>query len=122
MDLIFDIMRHSEELLGGMPVASPSSDHSLSPVQTSSHLSPAAHSLQMIRKYALTQDGEPKTIADELEKVLGTQWSVEWSRLIDVAGLEPGDDDVRAALSAVNLRAAAFLPISVLQEADSPLP
>ncbi|KAK7433844.1 hypothetical protein VKT23_020513 [Stygiomarasmius scandens] len=121
MDLVFEIMLHGKELLGAMPVASSSS----TPIQTvrvTPPLSPAVRSLQIIRRYALTQDGEPKTIADELEKVLGTEWSVEWSRLIDVAGLEPGDDDVHAALSAVNLRAAAFLPVSVLQEADSPLP
>ncbi|KAK7440774.1 hypothetical protein VKT23_016850 [Stygiomarasmius scandens] len=122
MDLVFDIMLHSQELLGAMPVGSSSSTSPIQAVQIAPPPSPAARSLQIIRQYALTQDGEPKTIADELEKVLGTQWSVEWSRLIDVAGLEPGDDDVRAALSAVNLRAAAFLPISVLQEADSPLP
>ncbi|KAK7464955.1 hypothetical protein VKT23_006163 [Stygiomarasmius scandens] len=45
--------------------------------------------------------------------------SVEWTRIIDVAGLEPGDDDVNAALSAVNAKVSTFLLISVIQEADS---
>ncbi|KAK7444572.1 hypothetical protein VKT23_015250 [Stygiomarasmius scandens] len=81
----------------------------------------AAHALQIIRQYALTQDGELKTVTDELEKVLGSEWSIEWTRLIDTAGLEPGEDDVQAALSNVNQKAASFLPISVLREADSSL-
>ncbi|KAK7442247.1 hypothetical protein VKT23_016217 [Stygiomarasmius scandens] len=115
-------MRHGEELLGAMPVASSSSDPSIPPVQAAPPLSPAARSLQIIRQYVLTQEGEPKTVADELKKVLGTQLSVEWTRLIDVAGLEPGEDDVHAALNAVNIRAATFLSNSVLQDADSPLP
>ncbi|KAK7441213.1 hypothetical protein VKT23_016694 [Stygiomarasmius scandens] len=79
----------------------------------------------MIRQYALTQDGEPKTLADELEKVLRSEWSMEWTRLIDAAGLEPGEDDVQAALNNVNQKAATFLPASVLQEANldtSPIP
>ncbi|KAK7441359.1 hypothetical protein VKT23_016606 [Stygiomarasmius scandens] len=99
MDLVFDIMLHAEDLLGAMPVESSLSD---TPPSTEP-----------------VQDGEPKVVADELEKILGTEWSIKWTRLIDAAGLEPGDDDIHAALSAVNLRATNFLPTSVLQEADS---
>ncbi|KAK7436264.1 hypothetical protein VKT23_019228 [Stygiomarasmius scandens] len=122
MDLVFDIMRHGEEILSAMPAVSSSSDPSIPPVQAPPTLSPAARSLQIIRQYALMQEGEPKTVTDELKKVLGTELSVEWTRLIDVAGLEPREDDVHAALNTVNVRAATFLPNLVLQDADSPLP
>ncbi|KAK7441219.1 Transcription elongation factor SPT5 [Stygiomarasmius scandens] len=115
MDLVFDIMQYSQTLYGLVPPITPSVEQSPSPTPP---FSSAARALQIIREYALSQEGEPKTIADELEKLLGENWSVEWTRLIDVAGLEPGDEDVQVALANVNARAKAFLPVSILEEAD----
>ncbi|KAK7435297.1 hypothetical protein VKT23_019742 [Stygiomarasmius scandens] len=99
MDLVFDIMRHGRDLVSATPVSLSRREPSL-PVQSlpaEASVGSAARALQIIRQYALTQDGEPKTVADELEKVLGSEWSVEWTRLIDTAGLEPGEDDVQAS-------------------------
>ncbi|KAK7435969.1 hypothetical protein VKT23_019376 [Stygiomarasmius scandens] len=112
MDLLFDIMRESESLMSASLPRSPVPSSMEPPVSS------AARALQIIRRYALTQQGEPKTVADDLEKLLGSEWSVEWTRLIDFAGLEPGENDVQAALANVNERAKSFLPTSVIQEAD----
>ncbi|KAK7448052.1 hypothetical protein VKT23_013809 [Stygiomarasmius scandens] len=115
MELVFDIMHYRQILT--TPSQSPEPSSMPVGVRTKG-LSSAARALKTIRQYALTQDGEPKTVADELEKVLGSEWSVEWTRLIDAAGLEPGEGDVQAALNNVNQKAAAFLPVLVLQEAS----
>ncbi|KAK7448924.1 hypothetical protein VKT23_013656 [Stygiomarasmius scandens] len=124
MELVFEIMRYGQTLTGSAESPKSSSLPVAVPIQP---LSSAARALRIIREYALTQDGEPKTVADELERILGVEWSVEWTRLIDAAGLEPGDNDIHAALTNVDQNAAAFLPISVLQEANcsntsSPIP
>ncbi|KAK7441167.1 hypothetical protein VKT23_016648 [Stygiomarasmius scandens] len=108
-------MQYSQTLYGLILSIIPSVEQSLSLTPS---LSSAARALQIIREYALSQEGEPKTVADKLEIVLGGNWSVEWTRLIDVAGLEPGDEDVQVALANVNARAKAFLPASILEEAD----
>ncbi|KAK7442253.1 hypothetical protein VKT23_016223 [Stygiomarasmius scandens] len=116
MELIFDIMSYGQGLVG--PASSSESSSVLFEVPAQ-QLTLAGRALKTIRQYALTQEGEPKTIADELEKVLGSEWSVEWTRLIDAARMEPGEDDVQAALNNVNQMAAVFLPSSVLKEANS---
>ncbi|THU96543.1 hypothetical protein K435DRAFT_858404 [Dendrothele bispora CBS 962.96] len=108
MDLVFEVMQLTNPARPSVPP--PHTQHP-SP-------SPAARALLLIRQYALTQEGEPKSVADELEILLAAEWSMEWTRLVDAAGLEPGEDDVQAALANVNEKAKAFLPVSVLEEAE----
>ncbi|KAK7441190.1 hypothetical protein VKT23_016671 [Stygiomarasmius scandens] len=76
MELVFEIMRYGQTLTGSAKSPKSSSLPVAVPIQP---LSSAARALRIIREYALTQDGEPKTVADELERILGVEWSIEWT-------------------------------------------
>ncbi|THU82161.1 hypothetical protein K435DRAFT_872606 [Dendrothele bispora CBS 962.96] len=125
MELVFAIME------SGLLTASPSTTPSTSIPSHFSHtepspsiqsVAPSARALRIIRRYAITQVGEPKDITDEIERLLGSDFSSDWNRLVDAAGLEPGVEDpvaaAQTALEAVNAKAAQFLPVSILTEAD----
>ncbi|THU86822.1 hypothetical protein K435DRAFT_867883 [Dendrothele bispora CBS 962.96] len=126
-NLVLDIMHH--ELRQNSALVSTTHDivHPVPTGQTTTAqqessspaaISPSARALRMIRQYALTQVGEPKELSDSLQSLLGCDFTVEWSHLIDRAGLEPGEEDVLGALAAVNTLAAQSLPAAVVLEAD----
>ncbi|THU94398.1 hypothetical protein K435DRAFT_798955 [Dendrothele bispora CBS 962.96] len=122
-DLVLDIMNSVILEPANTPTTLPPSNTTIGQVTLTHSSSPAALALRSIRQYALTQIGEPKDMADKIGQLLGPGFTVEWNRLIDAAGLEPGLEDVLAAtqdaLETINKKAAMFLPRSILAEAEA---
>ncbi|THU75590.1 hypothetical protein K435DRAFT_880514 [Dendrothele bispora CBS 962.96] len=74
-----------------------------------------SEALEVIRSYALTQEGEVHEITERVQKVLKRDFTFAWCGVIDAATQEDPDEDYNVTLTRVQDKAAQSLSLSVAE-------
>ncbi|THU93058.1 hypothetical protein K435DRAFT_904735 [Dendrothele bispora CBS 962.96] len=101
-----------------IPEDDPPLDEPSSPTIPASEPLPRSNvseALEVIRSYALTQEGEVHEITERVQKVLENDFTFAWCGVIDAATREDPDKDYIATLTRVKDKAAQSLSLSVAE-------